>query len=87
MSQSRSTELLESIALDMSTVAGDYQTYVDEVDTNTTYIGESLAGTLPAAAAWRIKKVLVTGAITTVKYASGVTTFTKVWNDRVGYVY
>ena len=84
MSIPRITEILEGEIVGSSS---GYQTYADEVDASNTYVGESAPGVAVTTAAWRIKKVVVAGTITTVKYADGVSTFTKIWNSRTGYSY
>ena len=62
-------------------------TKIDEPTSTSTYIGESVNGTNVASTGWRIKKILVDGTVTTISYADGVETFTKIWDSRVGYSY
>ena len=64
--------------------------YTKLVDTagNNTYIGEAAPGTDASATNWRIKRVQDLGnGDLEVKWADGVASFTKVWNDRTGYTY
>ena len=84
MSIPRITEILEGEIVGSSS---GYQTYVDEVDASNTYVGESAPGVAVTTAGWRIKKVVVVGTLTTVKYADGARSFTKIWNSRTGYSY
>ena len=53
------------------------------------YIGHAAPGTLVTAAAWQIQKITYDGNsnITNVQFAAGVNDYTKVWDDRAGYVY
>jgi hypothetical protein len=64
--------------------------YTKLVDTSGsfTYIGEAAPGTDASATTWRIKRVQDLGnGDLEVKWADGVASFTKVWNDRTGYTY
>jgi len=60
---------------------------IDVVDVNNTYIGQAEPGTAISAGTWRIKKIIIAGALTTIAWADGVGTFTKVWDDRASYTY
>lgn len=60
---------------------------VDVPVAGTTYEGYALPGTLNGTPAWRIKRIVVAGALTTTTYASGNSNFDKVWDDRATYTY
>ena len=60
---------------------------VDEVSSSVTYIGEASSGTLTSAASWRIKKVEISGSVTSILYSGGDTLFDKIWNDRASLTY
>ena len=62
--------------------ATSYQVSLDDTGTYL-YVGESIPGTSTSAAAWRIKRVSDIG----VKYADNVSSFTKVWDNRLSYSY
>lgn len=72
-----------------------YDRETDHVEVSATvndfYIGEAAPGTAQSAATWRIRRRRITQAGNEVdvseKYADGVATFTKVWDDRLGYTY
>lgn len=64
------------------TTSTTYQLLMDDTGT-VLYVGESLPGTATNAASWRIKRV----TDTSVKYADGITSFTKVWDNRTSYGY
>lgn len=56
---------------------------------NPIYIGKARAGTLTSESFWQILKITWDGSDnpTDVKWADSVTTFTKEWDERGGYVY
>jgi hypothetical protein len=60
---------------------------VDVPVAGTTYEGYALPGTLNGTPAWKIKKIVVAGALTTTTYAGGDSNFDKVWDDRATYTY
>ena len=60
---------------------------VDVPVAGTTYEGYALPGTLNGTPAWKIKKIVVAGALTTTTYASGDSNFDKIWDDRATYTY
>lgn len=60
---------------------------VDVPVAGTTYEGYALPGTLNGTPAWKIKRIVVAGALTTTTYASGNSNFDKVWDDRATYTY
>ena len=62
-------------------------TLIDEVDTNTTYVGETKPGNATSDALWRIKKISVSGTVTTIAYADGDLLYNNVWADRVSLSY
>lgn len=70
----------------------DLAEYTRLIDTNGNfkYVGEALPGTATSAATWRIKRIEFIGGLDDdieVKWADGVSTFTKVWDDRATYTY
>jgi len=55
---------------------------------NPIYIGESVPGTSPATARWRIEMHTYTGTdLTIIAWANGSKKFDKVWDDRATYTY
>ena len=62
-----------------------YDNRLDETDPLYMYVGEAVAGSSDASAVWRIKRYLT--STFSGYYADGVTTFTKVWDDRATYSY
>ena len=65
----------------------NYTTKVDEVDANTTYIGNAFMGSPVTEAKWQIQKITVSGTVTTIAWAGGNDEFNKVWNDRAALIY
>ncbi len=64
-----------------------YRTLIDEVDADTTYIGYADPGATTDSEAWRIKRIEESANPTDISWADGVSTFTKVWDDRATYDY
>jgi len=63
----------------------DFITKVDEPDANTTYIGIARKGSATSVALWRIKKVALSGTVTTVTYAS--ISLDQIWDNRTSLSY
>jgi len=55
---------------------------VDAPDANTTYVGEAYPGADTTAALWRVKRISVSGNVTSIEFADGNTQFDNVWDDR-----
>lgn len=65
-----------------------YVTLIDDYTTsNKTYIGKALAGSSEGATVWQIKCLDETGNFLKIQFADGVSTFTKEWDNRVGYTF
>lgn len=75
--------LAYEVATASDSAGGPYDLNMDEASSTVLYVGEADPGTANSAAAWRIKKVTPTG----VSWADGVTTFTKIWDNRASYTY
>jgi hypothetical protein len=83
-----SIELTLDVGQGPSGVIGSaYAIRVDEVSSTLIYRAEALAGSANSAAVWRIQKITISGSVITIQWADGVSTFTKVWNDRATYTY
>lgn len=61
--------------------------FVDENSETITYIGAAAPGTSQASAGWKIKRILISGTVTQISYASGNSNYDKVWNDRASLSY
>lgn len=60
---------------------------IDETTPNITYLGKAKLNSLDNQSVWQIRLIDSTTPITTIKYADGVQTFTKIWDDRAIYSY
>lgn len=65
----------------------DFLQKIDSVDANTTYIGTAQIGAATSSALWQIKRILTSGTITTIAWASGTDAFTNIWDNRVSLSY
>lgn len=65
----------------------DYTYRIDDTDPNNQYIGTASPTSNEVHAVWQIKKIIVVGAVTSVKYASGTNEFDKAWSLRATYTY
>jgi hypothetical protein len=59
---------------------------IDKPDANTTYICDAAPGTASSAAAWRIKKIVTAGSLTTIGYA-GTGAFDQIADNRAALNY
>lgn len=62
-------------------------TVIDEYDSSTTYIGKAKLGALTADAVWQIRKIVVNGTVTTIKWADSNERYDNVWDDRTALTY
>lgn len=61
----------------------DEKILIDEVDSNTTFVGFALPGTVSSSALFKIKKITANAVL----WADGVATYDKVWDNRNLYTY
>lgn len=66
--------------------ATPYDTLIEDASATITYIGKAVAGTAVGTASWQIKRIDSSSG-TAIRFADGVSTFTKVWNSRATYTY
>lgn len=62
-------------------------TYVDEVNDTTTYVGIAPRKSATSDAAWQIKKITVSGTVTSITFPNGNDGMKYVWDDRASYTY
>jgi hypothetical protein len=62
-------------------------TLIDEVDSNTIYVGIASRATITSASSWQIIKILTTGTVTSVLYPNGNDGFLYIWDNRTTYTY
>lgn len=60
---------------------------VDDVGGTTIYIGDAQPGTVDAAAAWRVKRIVFTGDDSITLFADGDVNFDNTWTGRAGFAY
>lgn len=60
---------------------------VDAVSDSLMYIGEAAPGVATATAAWRIKKMTITGTVTAIAWADGNGNFDNIWDNRAALTY
>ena len=65
--------------------AGAAQQKIDEPDTSTTYIGWARRGVATSVEEWLIKKISVSGDVTTVAWASDK--YDQEWDERASLSY
>ncbi len=63
-----------------------YAMQFDQLAAPVLYLGEALAGTTTATAAWRIQQIDTT-TVVSIKWAGGVSTFSQVWDNRTSLIY
>lgn len=68
-------------------VGSNYAIRIDQISSSVIYRAEAIAGSLNSAAVWRIQKITISGDDITVQWADGVSTFTKIWDNRLSYTY
>lgn len=61
-------------------------TKVDEASATVTYMGVASFGTATSAPDWQIKRITVSGTVTTIEYAY-LGNYTAVWDDRASLSY
>ena len=79
-------DLLEFIGQVQAGVEVQYNKLID-VDGNITYVGEAVPGSLPSENKWRIKRIEQIGSDTAILWASGTSSFDKIWDLRLTYNY
>lgn len=75
-------------ALDVNAVnENDLKTLIDEVDASNTYVGYATVGASTGSSVWKIKKIVVSGTVTSVLYADGDSNYDNSWNSRASLSY
>lgn len=65
----------------------DEKTLVDEPDATTTYVGKTQQGGATSDAIWQIKKISVSGTVTSIIYADSDDLYDNVWDNRASLIY
>lgn len=61
---------------------GNYLVKIDAADASTTYIGAAQIGSADDAGVWQVKRISISGTVTTIAWANGNDAFTNRWIDR-----
>jgi hypothetical protein len=69
-------------ALDVTSSSAALATRVDEATATITYVGRAKIGSLPSDAVWQIQRITISGTQTIIEWASGNSSFDKIWNNR-----
>lgn len=77
----------ETQLLVLNGVGSLYTVRIDEVDATTTYFGFAAVGSSTASAVWRIKRMTVSGTVTSILFADGNSNFDNVWDNRASLSY
>lgn len=65
----------------------DEKTLIEAADSTTTYIGKASFGTAKSASSWFIKRITVSGTLTTVELADGNAEYDNIWDNRASLSY
>lgn len=65
----------------------DEKTIIDEANANTTYIGKAKMGASTSSSDWQIKKLSISGNVTSFLFADGDDDYDNVWDDRASLSY
>ncbi len=60
---------------------------IDEVDSDTTYIGVAKPGTDVSDAKWQIRRITKSGTVTLFEFADSNERYDNVWDDRTSLSY
>ncbi len=66
---------------------GNYTKAIDEANETTTYIGSAQIGTATSDSLWQIKRITVSGTVTSITWADGTDAFVNSFDDRLTYTY
>ena len=55
---------------------------IDEPNSSLNYFGKAVIASVDSAAVWQIKRLTVSGNVTTIEWADGNEDFDNVWDDR-----
>lgn len=69
----------------INTSLSDKALRVDNTVPTMIYLGEAAIGSLDSGAAWKIRRIDISGTSVSIKYASGL--FDQIWNNRAGLTY
>lgn len=65
----------------------DEKVLIDEVSETLTYVGKSKLSGNTANTEWQIKRISISGTVTTISYADNSDNYDKEWDERASYTY
>lgn len=60
---------------------------IDAADASTTYIGKAAPGTATSEALWQVKRIAVSGTVTSILWADSDSLYDNIWDNRAGLTY
>lgn len=69
------------------TDSNDYAVQIDVVSSSVTYVGKAVIATATSAASWQVKKISVSGTVTSITWAGGANSFNQIWDNRASLSY
>lgn len=60
---------------------------IDSINSGLTYLGYTLPGVLSSEPYWLIKKITVSGTVTSIDYSSTRKLYDQIWDNRTGLTY
>lgn len=66
---------------------GNYAMVIDEASATVTYVGIAQIGTATSASSWQVKRISVSGNVTTITWADGDDEFDNIWDNRASLSY
>jgi hypothetical protein len=77
----------ETTAVRITESSEEYITLIDEASATITYVGKALPGSATNTAVWQIKRISISGTVTSVLWADDNNDFDNVWDDRTTITY
>ena len=65
----------------------EYAIQIDEASSTITYAGYAAVGTATSAASWRIKRISISGTVTSITFADGDANYNNIWDNRAALSY
>lgn len=61
--------------------------YIDQYSDTVFYFGYAPIGSITSAAVWKITRLTISGTLVKTEYASSVSTYTQIWDNRTSLSY
>lgn len=76
-----------SVRVSEKTKLGQMSIRIDEASASVTYVGVAEMGSATSAAVWQVKKIGVSGTVTSITWADSNSNFDNVWDNRASLTY